>query len=270
MDRLKDKYEIILGFVTLVISFSAFKEELTKVTLPLGYANVTVADYFLYIVLGFGFCLYWFIMENVFRETKIGTWRIWNYVLRVSYFLFALLLITPILLALNIIIFKLVNLFGGLDDNTKKTITVILSIISTAISTLAGIMSTRFYILRNKYKKLVQTQTEEIIELENAQRLFDQEFYSQSVLESFKVLESHLYNELTRRDIRVQKHKFNDILKISLAKEIISDNDLPWINDLRGMRNVAAHSDTAYTKVQAQQALDFVRNFLRRSRRENI
>ncbi|RYE38538.1 MAG: HEPN domain-containing protein [Sphingobacteriales bacterium] len=270
MDKLKDKYEIILGFVTLVISFSAFKDELSKITLPLGYATITASDYLLYIVVGFGFCLYWFIMENVFRETKIGTWKVWNYILKVSYFLFALLLVTPLLLGLNILIFKLINLLDGLNENSKKSLLLILNIISSAVSALAGVMATRYYVISNKYKNRVKAQTEEIIELENAQRLYDQNFYSQSVLESFKVLESHLYNQLTSQEIRVQKHKFNDILKLSLNKGIISDNDLPWINDLRGMRNVAAHSDVAYTKDQAQQALQFVREFLRRSRSENI
>jgi hypothetical protein len=270
MDKLKDKYEIILGFVTLVISFSAFKDELSKIILPLGYTTITASDYLLYIVIGFGFCLYWFIMENVFRETKIGTWKIWDYILKLSYFLFAFLLITPLLLGLNILIFKLISLIDGLHENTKKSFLLVLNIVSSAASVLAGFMATRYYVIRNKYRNLVKGQIEEIIELENAQRLYDQNFYSQSVLESFKVLESHLYNQLANQEIRVQRHKFNDILKLSLDKGIISDNDLPWINDLRGMRNVAAHSDVSYTREQAQQALQFVRDFLRRSRNENI
>jgi hypothetical protein len=85
------------------------------------------------------------------------------------------------------------------------------------------------------------------------------------VLESFKVLESHLYNELTNREIRVQRYKFNDILKQAQRHAIVSESDIPFIKDLQVMRNVAAHTDVAYTKNQAQQALEFVRAFLTRS-----
>jgi hypothetical protein len=46
MDKLKDKYEIILVFLTLVISFSAFKDKLLKITLPLGYATITAQTTF--------------------------------------------------------------------------------------------------------------------------------------------------------------------------------------------------------------------------------
>ncbi len=270
MDKLKDKYEIILGFVTLVISFSAFKEELAKISLPLGYTTLIASDFLLYIVIGFGFCLYWFIMENVFRETKIGTWKIWNYILKISYFLFALLLITPILLGLNILLYQIIGLFDGLNDKTQKTLRFIIAIISSGISAYAGVMAVKFYLVLNKHKKRIQVQTEEILELENAQKLFDEGFYSQSVLESFKVLESHLYNELTNKEIRVQKHKFNDILRLSLSNGLLSDNDLPWVNDLRSMRNVAAHSDTAYTKEQALQSLQFIREFLKSTRGQHI
>ena len=33
MDKLKERYEIIIGFVALIVSLSAFKEELTKINL---------------------------------------------------------------------------------------------------------------------------------------------------------------------------------------------------------------------------------------------
>ena len=41
---------------------------------------------------------------------------------------------------------------------------------------------------------------------------------------------------------------------------------LAAINDIKGMRNSAAHSDINYNKNQAEFALEFVRDLLKRSK----
>ena len=108
--KIKEKYEIILGFVTLVVSLSAFKDELAKVTLNLGYTEISLATYFLYLVYGFCVCLYFYIIERVAQDTKIGNWKIFDYMIQFAFFLFVLILLTPIIVLLNLAIFKLYNL----------------------------------------------------------------------------------------------------------------------------------------------------------------
>ena len=81
MEKFKGKYEIIFGFVTLVVSLSAFKEELSKFNLDLGFTSLSLAHLFLYCVFGFCLCLYFYTVEFVVRETKIGHWKIFDYLI---------------------------------------------------------------------------------------------------------------------------------------------------------------------------------------------
>ena len=112
MEKIKNKYEVILGFVTLIISLSAFKDELAKVNLVLGYTTITLADYFLYIVYGLSICLYFYIIENIAKDSEIGGWKLFDIILRTAYFLFIFILLTPLIILLNIVIIKLYTIIS--------------------------------------------------------------------------------------------------------------------------------------------------------------
>jgi len=139
--KIKDKYEVILGFVTLIISLSAFKNELAKVSLPLGYTIISLADYFLYIVYCLFICLYLYIMENIAKDTKIGSWKIFDIIIRVAYFLFVFVLLTPLLLILNIIFSKLYAITAA-DDKLLKLVSGLMSAIIFGF--LGGLLSEIF------------------------------------------------------------------------------------------------------------------------------
>jgi hypothetical protein len=82
-------------------------------------------------------------------------------------------------------------------------------------------------------------------------------------LECFKVIETHLYKKLFEKDIRVSKHKTLDLINYSLKHKIITQEDLPAINDIRGMRNSAAHTDTKFTKDNAHFAIEYVKKIIK-------
>lgn len=264
MDKIKNKYEIILGFVTLVISLSAFKEELSKVTLELGYTTVSLADYFLWVVYGFSICLYLYVTENIARDTVIGKWKIFDYFLKVAYFLFAFILLTPFLVIINIIAFKIYFSISKNYDEAKNFFPILVNIGSALIGSVVSLLASTRFLKDRKRKAQEEIEEQEIKDLDNATKLLSDGYFSHSVLESFKVLETHLYKKLILKDIRVSKHRLNEIIQIALKEKIITDNDLPSIQDIRGMRNIAAHSDTKYTKEQAEFALNFVKELLKR------
>jgi hypothetical protein len=267
MEKIKNKYEIIFGFVTIIISLSAFKEELSKINLNLGYTTFSLANYFFFIVIGLSICLYLYVSENIAQDTKIGKWNLFKYTLNFAYFLFVFILVSPILLATNILIFKIYELIAkNYTDatTTLKAINNVLSVIATITTVISSYLTSKRILSDRKIKKQEEIEEQEIKDLDNATKLFADKYYSHSVLESFKVLETHLYKKITERDIRIQKHNINEIIKVALQEKIIDEKDIPTINDIRGMRNIAAHSDTEYTKHQAEFALNFVRQLLNR------
>jgi hypothetical protein len=265
MDKIKNKYEIILGFVTLVISLSAFKEELAKVVLELGYTTITLADYFLGIVYGLSICLYIYIVEKIVTDTRIGNWRVFDWFLRIAYFLFVFVLLSPILILINILFIKLYVILTNQLAQSNLAIQTVLPAVTAVIGAILSQIITTLLIREKKRKAKEKIEEQEIKELDNATKLFNDGYYSHSVLESYKVLETHLFKKLTEKNVRVQRYNQKDLIQFSLEHGIISQAAMPSINDIRGMRNVAAHSDTDQTKQQAGFALDFVRELLKRN-----
>lgn len=265
MDKLKNKYEIILGFVTLIISLSAFKDELSKINLELGYATITVANYLLYCVYGFSLCLYFYIIENIFRDTKVGKWKFWDYLLIIAFFLFIVILTTPIIVLLSIGLAKLSSIFSNRPEESKNVLILSLTILGTTVSLIQTIFTTKQIFYNRKVKQQEEIEEQEIKELDNASKLLTDGYYSHSVLESFKAIQTHLYRELSKRDIRVQPYKFLDLIDTALKYKIISNDDKGIINDIRGMRNTAAHSNIEYTKQQAENALKYTKELIERN-----
>jgi hypothetical protein len=263
MKKTKNKFEIILGVVTVIISLSAFKDELTQIDLNLGFKTITLAEYFLYCIYGFSISLYLYILEIVVRDTKIGKWKIFDYILKFAFSLFALIIFSPILMLVYVILYKL-NLL--LEENETFTI-ILLKVLQIAILILTiiySIITAKRYRAERKNKLQEQAEEEEIKGLDNVKKLINDGYYSHSILESFKVLETHLYKNIVEKDIRVSKFRFNDIIKIALKEKIINEEDLKNIDILRKMRNVSAHTDQNHTKHQAEIALKFIRNLLKR------
>jgi hypothetical protein len=269
MEKLKGKYEIILGFVTLVVSLSAFKDELAKVNLELGWTTISLAEYFLYAVYGFSICLYLYIVEHIVRETKIGIWKVFDYAIWTAFILFVFILLTPILIIINIVALKVYSVVTNKTiQEAAKFFYYFAAILSFSSSIVSFLTSVRFFRYRKK-KIQEEISEQEIIELDNATKLFRDGYYSHSVLESFKVFETHLYKKLTEKNFRVPRYNINDIIQLALKQEIINQADLPAIQDLKAMRNIAAHSNTNYTKQQAEFALEFVKKLLLRNENEN-
>lgn len=263
MENFKNKYEIILGFVTLIVSFSAFKDELSKINLQLGYTTISLSEYFLIVVCGFGVCLYFYIIDKIFQDTKIGSWKLFDYLIRFAYFIFVIILLTPIFLVVNVTFYKF-YLYSSKSNQVE-----IWYEIALGLTTLINIIGAITFSMR-LYRKEQQQQAEkleekEIKELDNANKLFEDGYYSHSVLETFKVLESHLLKKLKQKDVRVSPNRALDLINAALKYEIISQNDLPEIHQIREMRNATAHSDISFTKDRAEFALKFIKELLKRN-----
>jgi len=263
MEKIKNKFEIILGFVTLIISLSAFKDELSLINIDLGFKTITLAEYFLYSVIGFSISLYLYIFEIVVRDTKIGKWKFFDYTLKIAYSLFALIILSPILIIIYVILYQL-NMQLEENETFTKILMIVLRITLLIVTILYSVFAAKRYIIERKIKLQEQAEESEIKGLDNANKLFKDGYYSHSILESYKILETHLYKIVTAKDIRVSKFRFSDLIKISLEEKIITDEDLKNIENLRNMRNISAHTDQNHTKQQAESSLEFVKQLLKR------
>lgn len=264
MEKSKNRFEIILGIITLIISLSAFKEELAKINIDLGFKTITLAEYFLYCIYGFSLSLYFYILEIVARDTEIGKWKIFDLIQKIAFICFILVLISPILLII-------ITSSNELDYflNKYERFNNVLKIINSTLSIIIGILTLLYTVkVSRKYQKEVKEkfqkniEEEEIKSLGKSRKLFLDGYYSHSILESFKVLETYLFKKIIKKNIRVSRHRFSDLIKIALSEKIINENELNEINNIRRMRNASAHTETEYTKIEAEKSLEFVKNII--------
>jgi ribosomal protein S13 len=257
----KNKYELIVGFVTLAISLSAFKDELKEVTLVFGSLGFTLAQYLLWIVYGFSICLYLYVIESIVRDTKIGNWRLFEYSVYFAYWLFVVLLLTPLLLTIAMIVYKVWSMISHIEnqdlDWIKRTFIIITASILGVIS--QRITTKKFQFDREKHME--ESEEKEIIALNNAIKLLDDGYYPQSILEGFKALQIHLSRLLTYRNIR-HTSSMRDINDLALIHGILDDEELNQVNLLMKMRNLSAHTITTYSKEDAKSALSIIKNIV--------
>lgn len=264
IDKIKDKYDIILGFVTLVISFSAFKDELSKVIVDLGYYTINLSQYLLFIVCGFGLCLYLYIVENIARDSRIGQWKLFDYLLQIAYYLFAFILVTPLIITINVIIaFIYTKIFQ--NENSKLAFFHDLNYILAVLSTIVSFYSAFKFRRKERLKKIDEILEIETKEIDNANKLYKDGYYSHVILECFKIIETYLYKKLSQIDIRAPRNNTKLLLELSLKKEIIDNREIDMIYKIRNLRNIVAHTTEEQSMEDAKESLDFVKGLIERN-----
>lgn len=168
---IKNKYEAIFGFVTIVISLSAFKDELAKVSVDLHFIKFNLAEYFLWVIYAFCLCLYLYVMEHRVRETAIGSWKFFDWMTRLGFFIFVLALSSPVLILLMLGFTNLVLWLGNVTINqnypdlfrrNNTWLSILSSAIAIAISIFTKIFSDQFYTLF-KANKIDKAEEDELL-----------------------------------------------------------------------------------------------------------
>jgi HEPN domain-containing protein len=255
------RYDLILGFVTVVLSLSAFKDELSQVTVELSFITFTLSQFFFIFILGTTTSFYLYSLERLFSTLTIKQIQFLSWIRKIAYWIFLLFTLSP-LAVIIVWVFSQTNL--KLSDFLS-------SIVFGTIGGVTGAVTT--YLLRlifrsRKEKQVEELKEKEIIELEMAEKLFEQNFYSQSIIETNKVIETHLQRLLRNKNIEASRAKFVEVIKYCLNKEIINKSEFEQIEKIRRLRNSAAHLDTKNTKEEAESALSFSKELIRRTQEE--
>jgi HEPN domain-containing protein len=149
--------------------------------------------------------------------------------------------------------------------NTKTIATIIIQlIVGAAVGAISGLISDKF--LKQKYSNENQKLEDlGIKDFEITQKLFADGYYSQSILEAFKCLEIHLKRLVLEKGIYLRTSLIQDVIQIAKKNDLLSEKDIAIINNIRNMRNSAAHLDIDYTKQQADEAIIFIKELIKRN-----
>lgn len=278
MDDKNNRYELIIGFVTLIISFSAFKEELKNVNLDLGFYKFSLADYLLKVVYGFGFCVYLYIIERIARQSKrIKTWRIINIIEKLAFLSFIFIVLSPIILVIAYLSYLAFDRLTHIQKEQKALLSFIIAfVVGIATGMLSGYIMYRYFKSRNNLL-IEKIERNQIIELEKANKFYNENYYSQSILEAFKIIELHIIKLLAKQKVLIKRVKlnfneldnydeilsnFDELFNYAIDQNLLNKNDINKIKLILKMRNSAAHLNVEQTKTEAKKALDFIKELL--------
>jgi len=260
----KAKYELILGIVGVTISVSAFRPELSVMNLDIGIFHINILSYLFAVIVALLVSFYILTLERFLRDTRYGSFKLLDVAMKLSYYIITLVVVSPIAILLAWTINLGIHAFAIIPTDVKK----VLSIFASGfIGMLFGYLSKRTatrYEKNKRVEELELLESEEIRDLEIAQRLLEDKYYSQAILESYKILEIHLFRQLKNAGMRVMKNRVQNMIEAALEIGLLKKDDIPKINELRQMRNIAAHGDTEHNESQAIKSVAFVRELITR------
>jgi hypothetical protein len=269
MDKLKERWEFIIGYVALIVSLSAFKDELTNINLNLGFYSISAAQYLFILILSFLFSLHLYLIPFLLSATKYANLKALSFIESLSYFIFVFLTSSPFFVLIAVGINLLLNMLKTIPVDSKDIVnTAVNVIIAVIFGVISNLISSKY--LKQKYSNQKQElELLEISEFENVQKLFNDGYYSQSILEAFKVLELHLKRLISQKDLPFRSNKIQDLISVAYKLELITQNEIEKFNQIRKMRNSAAHLDVDFTKAQAEEAIIFIKGLIKRANEQN-
>ncbi len=93
-----EKYNLSLGFATLIISLSAFKDELANIHFHIGLTQINMAQYLFYSILSLCAGLYLHFSEQLYSQLPLIRKINLKILHQISYFIIVLVIVSPIVI----------------------------------------------------------------------------------------------------------------------------------------------------------------------------
>lgn len=263
MKEIKDRWQFIIGFAAIIISLSAFKDELSKILIDFQFISFSLSQYLFILIVSFISVIHLYVIPFIFSTTKYSNLKIFRHIESLSYILFLVIILSPSLLLIIYLLQLLILQITELNDTAKSISMSILSAIIGAIFTYFSKYVVDKYQSSKKSKEESEIIEKEVKSFEIADKLFKDGYYNQSLFETFKMLESAIYKALRQRDLIFRKAPFIEMIRIATKYNIFTKAQIEQINRIRVKRNEFAHNiATTITKAEVEDAQNLVKEIL--------
>ncbi len=183
-------------------------------------------------------------------------------------FVYTLAILSPILL-LTLWIVTEVFYIGSISF--RSTVNILLPLVfSTTIQAIIAAITIIFsYRNAKTHTQIRQAKLVALLakyenrQLEKATVLFKQRFYSESILEAFKVIDLALKRKIAQHEGYVDlKLPYQLLVQKMQEKGYISKADVARMNEIRLLRNRAAHMDIEFDEAEAKKVIDEIGKLL--------
>jgi hypothetical protein len=263
MREIKDRWQFIIGFAAIIISLSAFKDELKSINLDYSFISFSLSQYLFVLIISIISVIHLYALPYIFSSSKYSNFKIFKYIESLSYVLFLIIILSPSLLFLIYLIKLLLVQITALEDSTKSLLMSILTMVIGAITALVSKNIVNKYQSARKIKEQSEIIEKEVKSFETTDKLIKDGYYNQSLFETFKMLEIGLYKILKQKDLIFRRGSFIEMINITKKYNIFSNEQIERINQIRVKRNEFAHNiDSRITKEEAENAQQLIREIL--------
>lgn len=269
MNEIKDRWQFIIGFVAIIISLSAFKDELNKIVIDYHFISFSLSQYLFIIILSFISVMHLYVIPYIFSTTKYSNLIFFKHIESLSYTLFLIIILSPSILLIIYLLQLLVLQITPINELSKSILSEILSGIIVLIISILSRYIVDKYQTNKKIKEESKIIEEEVKSLELANKLLEDGYYNQSLFEICKILENEIYKTLRQRNLVFREGPFLEMIKIADKYNVITKDQIEKINIIRIKRNEFAHNiSSTITKAEVEEAQKLVKEILTKS--ENL
>lgn len=258
-DQLKDKAVFVVGLMAAFLAFSSYKEELSSIYIQIGQSAPSLSSLFLTFVIFLALSVYFYALDYLRysfpRFQNSLTFKLTNFLANAFY---SLAIFFPLL----VLIFWVASVIPQPSPQHQKWL-LWFDILGGLFLGGAALFNTISQIRRSKKRLIEAIDKSRARALDRALKLFNGEFYGETIMESFKVLEALLGEELLEKSgLYTQGMGGGRMIELAVKHEIIDVGTANEVKILQEMRNKAAHSDKPFSREEAEKALSIIRSVL--------
>lgn len=256
MNKISDKTEFVLAFAALIIGLGIFSSELKQININFGFKSFSLWDIGLTILLLLLLSIYLYALDYVrYGIPRIENWKVFKTLQRIAHFLYLFAIILPLLIVL---IWPIAFLLSKLPiTNIQNYVSYIATISSVLISIVAFFLS---LLQLKRREKVIQEEISERASrsLLETDRLVEKRKWRLVVIETFRLLELMFKNKAEEIGINASRLPFVRLVRIFVEKELITKTQAAKLDQVRELRNLAAHSEKVISRQQAAYVTDVV------------
>lgn len=255
MKEIKNRWQFILGFAAIIISLSAFKDELEEKIVDFNFISFSLAEYLFWLIISFVSVIHLYAVPYILSSTKYSNRKVFKYIESSSYTLFLMIILSPtIIFVLYLLQLLLLQIFG-LDVKMQYYLMVILIYIICLLAVWLSAKTVKKYRIRKKEKEQSELLSKEVKSFEMIDKLIEDGYYNQSLFEAFKAIEMSLYKVLRQKDIVFRRGNFLEMINMAKKYNVFSNKQIEQINEVRIKRNEFAHNiESKITEEEARNA----------------
>jgi len=261
--KFNEKAGFIVALFVAFIALNFYSSAFSNIELYLGPYKYPLMYLFNIMLAALFISVYFFALDYV-RTGSMRGWKIFRYFQTLGNIWYAFsLIILPVVFLIHGVSYG-INLLTTLPEDYAFIVSAVLGFITGIISMLISVKSGNTITKKQREEEVKRIQIIEEESLKQAEELFKESFYAPALIEMGRVIEIVLQKRLLKeKNIDAKRYNLPQLITLAIKNKLIDSKIENSINEIRVMRNKAAHLDTTFSEKDALWALSETNKILK-------